>query len=130
MAQYEEIIQGYHSSVNQVQEQLSSLEKNLPGLVRGITWGITVFLIWMAFAQLGLFTQGWELLTRKSLQVEVSPVPSPTIEVASEAESIPDNAKEVGEQESLLEIEDKPEDEGVAETEEETNSNDVRFDGL
>jgi hypothetical protein len=66
MAQYESIIEGYHTSVTQVQTQLHRLDKNLPNLIRGITWGLTIFLIWMAIAQLGLFTQGWELLTRKS----------------------------------------------------------------
>jgi hypothetical protein len=36
---------------------------NLPNIVRMLSIGLTAFLVWMAIAQLGLFTQGWELLT-------------------------------------------------------------------
>ncbi len=76
MTQYESIIEGYHTSVTQVQSQLHLLDKNLPNLIRGITWGLTIFLIWMAIAQLGLFAQGWDLLTQKrpKLQAQQNPV--------------------------------------------------------
>ena len=63
VAQYEQVVDGYKSSIDQVQTQLESLSAGLPAITRMLVIGLTVFLAWMAIAQLGLFTQGWELLT-------------------------------------------------------------------
>jgi hypothetical protein len=63
VAQYDQVIGGYQSSLNQVLAQLEMLSANLPNIVRMVTIGLVAFLVWMTIAQLGLFTQGWELLT-------------------------------------------------------------------
>lgn len=63
VAQYDQVIGGYQASLEQVLTQLETLSANLPNIVRTLTIGLTAFLVWMAIAQIGLFTQGWELLT-------------------------------------------------------------------
>jgi len=90
MTQYEAIIEGYHASVTQVQDQLHGLEKNLPNTIRGITWGITFFLIWMAIAQLSLFTQGWELVARRSSKEQIQASAATQGDVKTEPASLPE----------------------------------------
>lgn len=63
VAQYDQVIGGYQASLDQVLAQIEALSANLPNIVRTVSIGLTAFLVWMAIAQLGLFTQGWELLT-------------------------------------------------------------------
>lgn len=63
VAQYEQVVTNYQTSIDQVQAQLETLSAQIPQLTRILVIGLTVFLVWMAIAQLGLFTQGWELLT-------------------------------------------------------------------
>jgi peptidoglycan hydrolase CwlO-like protein len=63
VAQYDQVIAGYQASLDQVLAQIDALSANLPNIVRMLSIGLTAFLVWMAIAQLGLFTQGWELLT-------------------------------------------------------------------
>ena len=45
--------------------QLENLSENFPAYWNWLATGLTIFLIWMAIAQLGLLTQGLELLRRK-----------------------------------------------------------------
>jgi len=65
VAQYETVIDGYQTSVAQVQDQLDLLAKNIPAIVNTLSWGLTIFLVWMAIAQIGLFTQGMERLASR-----------------------------------------------------------------
>lgn len=66
VAEYEKVISGYQASLDQVQTRLDALSNNLPQIVRTVVIGLTVFLVWLAIAQIGLFTQGWELLTESA----------------------------------------------------------------
>lgn len=70
VAQYDQVIGGYQASLDQVIAQLEALSANLPNIVRMLSFGLTAFLVWMAIAQLGLFTQGWELLTENRQREE------------------------------------------------------------
>lgn len=70
VAQYDQVIGGYQDSLNQILAQLDMLSTNLPNIVRLVSTGLTAFLVWMAIAQLGLFTQGWELLTENRKRKE------------------------------------------------------------
>jgi len=63
VAQYDLVIVGYQQSLDQVQVGLKSIQDSLPNTMRMILLAMTVFLVWMAIAQLGLLTQGWELIT-------------------------------------------------------------------
>jgi len=72
--EYQTTISSFQDTLKEVQRRLGQAEAGLPGLVNGVAWGLTVFLIWMAIAQLGLLSQGWELVSRdrKSAPVERS----------------------------------------------------------
>jgi hypothetical protein len=70
VAQYEEVVSEYQASIDQVQAQLNHLSIRLPQITRTLAIGLTIFLLWMAVAQLGLLTQGWELVT-ESVRREV-----------------------------------------------------------
>jgi hypothetical protein len=87
VAQYDQVIGGYQASLDQVLAQLEMLSANLPNIVRMVSIGLTAFLVWMAIAQLGLFTQGWELLTegRKPKEEDEEKVVEEEVMVAEEA---------------------------------------------
>lgn len=73
VAQYKLVVEGYQNSLTQLQNSLAQLQANLPQIIRILTIGLTIFLVWMAIAQLGLFTQGIELiLESRSKKEEVS----------------------------------------------------------
>jgi prefoldin subunit 5 len=63
VAQYENVVGGYQASLDQLQRQLDMLVANMASIVNALVWGLTIFLVWMAIAQIGLFTQGWEWLS-------------------------------------------------------------------
>ncbi len=56
------VIEQYLETVATIQENLARLQENIPTWVDSVAWGATIFLVWMALAQIGLFTQGLELL--------------------------------------------------------------------
>lgn len=67
VAQYEQVVEGYQSSLGQVQANLDALSANIPNLVRTGSIALIIFLVWMALAQIGLFTQGWEMFTLENI---------------------------------------------------------------
>lgn len=62
ISQYESVIEGYQASLAGVQAQLDVIEANIPKAVEMTALALTIFLVWMAIAQIGLFTQGYEML--------------------------------------------------------------------
>jgi methyl-accepting chemotaxis protein len=54
----------YQGIVADLQEMVSSLRASLPGWLRALRWGLSLVLIWLGVVQLGLLTQGWELIGR------------------------------------------------------------------
>jgi len=60
------VLEDYEQVVGDLQGTLSYVEESLPGWLRVIRWSLTLVLIWLGVAQLGLITQGWELLRRSS----------------------------------------------------------------
>jgi methyl-accepting chemotaxis protein len=62
VANYESVVGNYQKSISELNSKLSVFKGNLPNIVRSIIIGLTIFLIWMAIVQFGLFTQGWELI--------------------------------------------------------------------
>ncbi|MCC7130158.1 MAG: hypothetical protein B6D39_00710 [Anaerolineae bacterium UTCFX2] len=73
VAQYEQVIAGYQYSITQVVAGLNNLKTNIPNIVHFLILVTTVFFVWMAIAQLGLLTQGWELLTEQPQRREALP---------------------------------------------------------
>ncbi len=62
VAQYESVVGGYQKSISELNSKLSAFKSNLPNIVRSVVIGLTIFLVWMAIVQFGLFAQGWELI--------------------------------------------------------------------
>jgi methyl-accepting chemotaxis protein len=60
------VLQDYQKIVDDLQGTLSSVRESLPGWLRTLRWGLTLMLIWLGVAQIGLITQGWELMGRRS----------------------------------------------------------------
>ena len=62
LAESESILEQYQATVDSIQSQISKLQANLPNFLDNAAIAVYIFLGWMALAQIGLFTQGWELL--------------------------------------------------------------------
>jgi hypothetical protein len=60
------VLQDYQRIVGDLHDTLLSVRESLPGWLRALRWGLTLVLIWLGVAQIGLMTQGWELLGRRS----------------------------------------------------------------
>lgn len=63
VTQYEGVIEGYQDSLERVQARLETIAENVPDGVNIGAWVTTIFLVWMAIAQIGLLMQGLELLS-------------------------------------------------------------------
>jgi hypothetical protein len=107
VAQYDQVISGYQASLNQLITRLDTISTNLPNIVRMISISLTAFLVWMAIAQLGLITQGWELLTENRPRKEEKEAEA-EVEAKAEAEAEPDTAATEAVEPAAPE-EDKPE---------------------
>ena len=58
------VIQEYRTVVADMQGLVVTVRQGLPDWLRWGRWGLSLILIWLGIAQLGLITQGWELLAR------------------------------------------------------------------
>jgi methyl-accepting chemotaxis protein len=58
------VIAQYQQIVNGVQGTVSSARQSLPDWLRMVRWGLSLMLIWLGIAQIGLVTQGWEMIER------------------------------------------------------------------
>ncbi len=67
VAQYEQVVNAYQESLGQVQSQMAQLSTNAPTYVHTLVVAITAFLVWMILAQIGLFTQGYEMFTLENI---------------------------------------------------------------
>jgi chromosome segregation ATPase len=74
----EGVIAQYQETVDSIQEHLARLEGDIPAWVNSAVWGATVFLVWMALTQIGLFTQGVDLLRITPVQTAGSSTETPT----------------------------------------------------
>jgi methyl-accepting chemotaxis protein len=62
----------YLDLIDELLDKLETLANNFPKYIYWLAVGATIFLVWMAIAQLGLLTQGWELLHRKEEEREAA----------------------------------------------------------
>jgi hypothetical protein len=67
VSQYEMVVDNYHTSLQQVQAQLDLFSQNVPTYVHTFVIALTFFLVWMILAQIGLFTQGYEMFTLENI---------------------------------------------------------------
>lgn len=63
VANYGSVIGAYQGSIAQLKAGMDALKNSLPQYVHIGVLALTAFLVWLAIDQLGLITQGWELLT-------------------------------------------------------------------
>jgi methyl-accepting chemotaxis protein len=59
------VLEDYQEVVSDLQRTLSSVGESLPGWLRTLRWSLTLVLVWLGIAQIGLVTQGWDLLGRR-----------------------------------------------------------------
>ena len=88
MQDYEKLLTDFQVSLNEMKQQMDSLKANLRLMIDAGVWVLTIFLAWMAIAQLGLLTQGWELLHRDGPAAASTPAERP--ETASPEIPAPD----------------------------------------
>jgi methyl-accepting chemotaxis protein len=84
---YNAVMEQYKTTVDTVKTQIDQINAGSEQIVSVLIWAITIFLVWMAIAQIGLLTQGieWVMRGRKKpnefkeeISVEAEPVQPPT----------------------------------------------------
>ena len=58
------VLDQYQGVVGGLQDQLGSLRRSLPKWLHLARLGLSLILIWLGIAQIGLMTQGWDLIDR------------------------------------------------------------------
>jgi hypothetical protein len=58
------VLDQYQDVVGGLQDQLGSLRRSLPNWLHTARLGLSLVLIWLGIAQIGLMTQGWDLIER------------------------------------------------------------------
>jgi methyl-accepting chemotaxis protein len=66
------VIHQYKGVVSTLQEQITSLQTNLPTWLNTAAWFITVGLVWLGLTQLGLLAQGFEMVATREETIIVS----------------------------------------------------------
>jgi methyl-accepting chemotaxis protein len=64
MANAETVIAKYQGIVGELRGQLAEVRYALPSWLSAIRVGVSLVLLWLGIAQIGLLTQGWELIQR------------------------------------------------------------------
>jgi len=64
----EDVLEQYQKTISSIQTQISDLQEKIPNIINTVSILLYIFLGWMAAAQIGLITQGWELITRNKKQ--------------------------------------------------------------
>jgi methyl-accepting chemotaxis protein len=58
------VVRQYQDIVADVQALSSTVRESLPRWLSWVRWGLSLALLWLGIAQIGLVTQGWELIGR------------------------------------------------------------------
>ena len=64
LAQTRSVVTQYQSVVGDLQVEVAALRDGLPRWLRWLRWGLSLGLIWLGIAQLGLLSQGLEMVRR------------------------------------------------------------------
>jgi methyl-accepting chemotaxis protein len=67
MADAETVIAKYQGIVGELRGEIADVRRDLPGWMFGIRLGVSLILLWLGIAQIGLLTQGWELIQRSRI---------------------------------------------------------------
>jgi hypothetical protein len=73
------VVSQYQGIVSDVQGMITNVRTSLPQWLQWLRIGLSLVLIWLGIAQIGLITQGWELVARsgKAVDAEVPTVEEP-----------------------------------------------------
>ncbi|GAB4478566.1 MAG: hypothetical protein Kow00124_23130 [Anaerolineae bacterium] len=66
----QDTIRGYRGLVEDIGSSVSDLRDRVPGWIRTATLAISILLVWFGLIQIGLFTQGWEMLRYDHVSLE------------------------------------------------------------
>jgi methyl-accepting chemotaxis protein len=58
------VVVEYQGVVDDLQQLVASVRQGLPQWLQWLRLGLSLVLVWLGIAQIGLFTQGWELIAR------------------------------------------------------------------
>jgi hypothetical protein len=62
------VLDQYQGIVQDLRDMLSSARQSLPDWLTRVQVAASLVLIWLGIAQLGLITQGWELIGRSRIR--------------------------------------------------------------
>jgi methyl-accepting chemotaxis protein len=77
MADAETVITKYQGIVVDLRREIVEVRRDLPGWLSAIRVGVSLVLIWLGIAQIGLLTQGWELILRSRAAVASEQIDEP-----------------------------------------------------
>jgi methyl-accepting chemotaxis protein len=87
------VLANYQGIVGDLQQQVTNLQNNVSTWLNWLKWGVWLILIWLGIAQIGLFTQGLELIGRgRALGATAAALPPPAAAPALPTSSLPANA--------------------------------------
>ena len=81
MTKADSVITNYQDIIGELRGQAAEVRRALPGWLSGIRLGISLMLLWLGIAQIGLLTQGWELVQRSRA--------APPTQLVDEPETLP-----------------------------------------
>ena len=58
----QQVLSQYQAVLGTLQKQVDATLVNLPGLLNGLAWGVTIILVWLGLTQVGLLYQGFEMV--------------------------------------------------------------------
>lgn len=58
------VVRQYQTLVSDLRREVARVRLAAPRWLNTASWGVTLALLWLALAQIGLITQGWELVQR------------------------------------------------------------------
>jgi methyl-accepting chemotaxis protein len=59
------VVEQYKTVVGDLRGEVAAVQEAAPGWITAVQWGLFLLLAWLALAQIGLLTQGWEILERR-----------------------------------------------------------------
>jgi uncharacterized YccA/Bax inhibitor family protein len=62
LAGAQSVIDQYQGVVRELQAELATIREGLPRWLHWLRWGISLTLVWLGIAQLGLLSQGLEMV--------------------------------------------------------------------
>jgi len=69
------VLAEYQGVIGDLQDLVTTVRESLPNWLRWLRWGLSLILIWLGIAQIGLITQGWDLMGRSQSEEKEEPKP-------------------------------------------------------